>query len=373
MRNAYLKRVKRIVIKVGTSSITHPTGLIDLSRLDRLVRQISNLQNAGYEVILVSSGAIGAGMGKLNLTERPKTIPEKQAAAAVGQVALTHMYQKMFSEYGKVVGQILLTKDDIGDRHRFLMARDAFFSLLKQKVIPIVNENDAVVVDEIKVGDNDTLSALVGSLVDTDLLIILSDIDGLYDKNPKSNPDAKLIEEVTEVTDDIRASASGVGSSLGTGGMITKLNAADIIQDQGAGMIIACGETPDVLNRIMNLELIGTFFAPKELKLSMKKHWMKYGSKSAGVIIVDDGAKKALTLGKSLLAVGIKALEGHFNQGDIVTIKTESGEEVATGVTYYDAYHLEQIMGKSSYEIESVLGFKDYDVVIHANHMSIRG
>jgi glutamate 5-kinase len=213
-RKEHLKQVKRIVVKVGTSSLTHSTGLLNLNRIENLVRQLSDVHNRGIEVILVSSGAIAAGIGKLGLKTRPKTIPEKQAAAAVGQGILLHMYEKLFSEYGKIVGQILLTREDVSHRMRYLNASNTFYALLEQGVIPIVNENDAIVVEEIKFGDNDTLSAMVASLVNADLLVLLTDIDGLYDSNPKNNPNAKFIHYVDEITQDIVNAADGAGSSL---------------------------------------------------------------------------------------------------------------------------------------------------------------
>lgn len=259
-RVEYLKNVKRVVIKVGSSTLTHETGLLDLGRIERLVRELADIKNMGYDIVLVSSGAIAAGVGALSLEKKPDSLPEKQAAAAVGQLVLMHMYQKIFSEYGKVVGQILLTKDDIKDENRLSNAKNTFTALLDGGVIPIVNENDAVVVDEIKVGDNDTLSAYVTDIVEADLLIILSDIDGLYTDNPRSNPDAKLISVVDKIDDDIKSLGKGAGSSLGTGGMETKLIAGEIAANCGASMIIALGSKESVLRDIMSGEEIGTLF-----------------------------------------------------------------------------------------------------------------
>ena len=259
-RKEYLKDVTKIVVKVGTSTLTHSTGLLNLKRIENLVRQLADIHNQGIQVVLVTSGAIGAGMGKLGLKERPKTMPENQAAAAVGQVTLIHMYEKFFLEYGKTIAQILLTKEDIVDETRYLNARNTFSALLSQGVIPIVNENDAVVTDEIKVGDNDTLSAMVTSLIEADLLIILSDIDGLYDSNPRTNPDAKIIYNVKEITDVIKDSADGAGSELGTGGMSTKIKAAEIVVTANASMIIAEGSEANIINNILEGREIGTLF-----------------------------------------------------------------------------------------------------------------
>jgi glutamate 5-kinase len=263
-RKNYLGDVKRIVIKVGTSTLTHSSGLLNLARIESLVRQLADLHNQDYEVILVTSGAVGAGMGKLGLKTRPKTIPEKQAAAAVGQGILLHMYEKIFSEYGKTVAQILLTKDDFSSKHRSSNARNTFLELLKQKVIPIINENDAVVVNEIKVGDNDTLSALVASLIGADLLILLSDINGLYDDNPNVNPNAKLISFVESITSEIEKTASGAGTKLGTGGMTTKISAAKTATTSGTAMVIGNGSVAGILQSIVDGEEVGTLFKPKE-------------------------------------------------------------------------------------------------------------
>ncbi|MGE5629255.1 MAG: glutamate 5-kinase [Solirubrobacterales bacterium] len=259
-RKNYLKNIKRIVVKVGTSTLTHNRGLLNLYKLEPVVRQLAELHNRDYEIILVTSGAISAGMGKLNLQERPKTIPESQAAAAVGQGILLHMYEKLFSEYGKTVAQLLLTKDDIYIEERANHARDAFSALLKLKVIPIINENDAVAVDEIKFGDNDTLSALVAQLTDADLLIILSDIEGLYDLDPRSSNDAKLINMVDEITPEIEALAGGAGTELGTGGMVTKINAGKIAAAAGVEMVIAEGSDKHIIYKIMEGQDIGTWF-----------------------------------------------------------------------------------------------------------------
>jgi len=259
-RKEYLKHVTKIVVKVGTSTLTHSTGLLNLKRIENLVRQLADIHNQGIQVVLVTSGAIGAGMGKLGLKVRPKTMREKQAAAAVGQGILIHMYEKFFSEYGKTIAQILLTKEDIVDKKRYLNAHNTFSTLLSQGVIPVVNENDAVAIDEIKFGDNDTLSAMVTVLIEADLLIILSDIDGLYDSDPRTNPDAKIIYNVEKITDDIKRSAKGIGSKLGTGGMVTKIKAAEIVVTSNASMIIAEGSESNIINDILEGREIGTLF-----------------------------------------------------------------------------------------------------------------
>ncbi|MDP4177608.1 MAG: glutamate 5-kinase [Bacillota bacterium] len=374
-RKNYLETVKRIVVKVGTSTLTHSSsGLLNLNRIDSLVRQLADLHNQGYEVILVTSGAVGAGMGKLGLKVKPKTIPEKQAAAAIGQGILLQMYEKFFSEYGQIVAQVLLTKEDITHRSRFLNARNTFFTLLEYGAIPIINENDAVVTDEIKIkfGDNDTLSALVTSLVEADLLIILSDIDGLFDANPKENPNAKVISFVDEITDDIVNVAGGAGTSLGTGGMATKIKAAKIAISSGTAMVIANGENPKIISDILTGNEIGTWFKAEEHPLGARKHWLAYGTGTDGKLYIDKGAAKALVNEqKSLLPSGIVSIEGSFSEGQIVAIIDPLGKEIARGVTNYNSSDIDVIKGLKCCEIEENLGHKFFDEVVHRNNLVI--
>lgn len=259
-RKEYLKDVKNIVVKVGSSTLTYENGLLNLFHIEHLVRQLVDLHNRDYNVILVSSGAIGAGVGKLGLSEKPKSIPEKQAAAAVGQGILLHTYEKIFAEYGKTIGQILLTKEDMIDEVRSCNATNTFNALLDKRVIPIINENDAVVVDEIKVGDNDTLSAFVSKLVKADLLILMSDIEGLYSCDPRINNNAELINFVEEITKDIISCAGGAGTDLGTGGMATKIKAAKIATSAGIPMLIVNGATDEVLQDVVEGKSVGTWF-----------------------------------------------------------------------------------------------------------------
>lgn len=372
-RKDLLKIVKRVVVKVGTSTLTHQTGLLNINRIEKLVRQLADLHNQGYEVILVTSGAVGAGMGKLGLQQKPKTLPEKQAIAAVGQVALTHLYQKLFSEYGKNIAQLLLTKDDIANRERYLNARNAFSALLVKGVIPIVNENDAVVIDEIKVGDNDTLSALVANLIDADLLILLSDIDGLYTANPRIDSSAKLLNIIPEISDDIRAMAGDVGSKFGTGGMATKIKAAEIAVAGGVNMIIANGEDPKILLDIISGEDIGTLFAKNNKKeITAKKHWITYSSHKRGEIVIDQGAALALKQKKSLLPCGILSINGDFQKGATVIISSDKQKEIATGLVNYSSQDLAKIKGCKSSEIANILGYRDYNEVIHVDNMFLR-
>ncbi|WP_446897287.1 glutamate 5-kinase [Clostridium sp. LBM24168] len=266
-RKEYLKNINRVVIKVGSSTLTYKSGLLNLYMIEHLVRQIADIHNMGMEVVLVTSAAIGAGIGKLGLSRKPDSIPESQAAAAVGQGLLMNTYEKFFSEYGKTIAQILITKEDMTQKHRLSNAKNTFFELLSRGVIPIVNENDAVIVDEIKFGDNDTLSAMVSSLIGADLLILLSDVDGLYSGNPRENPEAVLISEVFDITEKIEKCAGGAGSKFGTGGMTTKIKAAKIATSNGVSMVIAKGETKDIIRSIISFDNVGTLFVARNGQL----------------------------------------------------------------------------------------------------------
>lgn len=372
IRKDYLSNVKRVVIKVGSSSITYNNGLININKLERLCRQIADIHNSGIETIFVSSGAIGAGMGKLMLKERPRTIPEKQAAAAVGQGILIHLYEKMFSEYGITIAQILLTREDMVSKNRYLNGRFALSALIEQKVLPIINENDAISVEEIKFGDNDNLSALVSCMVEADLLIILSDIDGLYNKNPALYKDASILNFVDKIDKSIEESAGGTTSNVGTGGMITKIMAAKISTASGIPMIIAKSDEPYVLNRILSFQNLGTFFKPKFIPLKKKKRWIAFASKISGSIIIDEGAENAVfEHHKSLLPSGIIAASGNFMSRDVVNIINNQGRIIARGITNYSNFDLEKIKGIKTNEIEKVLGYKNYDEVIHCDNLVI--
>lgn len=370
-REEILKNIQKVVVKVGTSTLTKEDGNLNIEKIKKIVSELSNLSDKGYDVVLVTSGAVGAGMGRLNMTERPKTLSEKQALASVGQVALTHLYQMLFQEYGKIIGQLLLTKGDFSDRRRYLNARNVCNTLLKNKIVPIINENDAVVANEIKVGDNDTLSALVSGLIDADLLIILSDVQGLYNKNPQKYEDANLIEIVGKIDEDIRKTAGGEGSKFGTGGMITKIIAAEMATKIGTNMVIASGEDPRNITRIVEKENIGTLFTKKHKKISSKKYWLAYGTNKKGVLIIDEGAEKALFKGKSLLPVGIKEIEGDFEKGTVVKIMNLKNEAVATGISNYSSDEIGLIRGHKSENIEKILGHKYDDVVVHIDNMVI--
>lgn len=364
-----IKGFGRLVVKVGSSSIAYQDGKPNLSRLESLARELSDLHNRGVEVILVTSGAIGVGLNRLGFSRRPGNIPEKQAAAAVGQGLLMHIYEKLFAEYGVTVGQVLLTREDFSDRHRFLNARNTLYTLMGLGVIPIINENDTVAVDEIRLGDNDNLAALVGGLVDADLLILLSDVDGLYSGDPRSVSDAGLIPEVVEITGELEKNAGGAGSGLGTGGMSTKIQAAKIAMHSGFVMVLANASERDVIRNIMAGDPIGTVFWPQG-KLENKKRWIAYSSSVQGRIAVDEGAARALlSSGKSLLPSGITGVEGNFEVGNTVSVFDPGGREIARGIVNYSSGDIQRIKGSHSRDIKKILGHQDYDEVIHRNNL----
>ena len=367
-----LNKASRIVVKVGTSTLTYPTGKLNLFQVERLVREIADLKHSGLEIVLVTSGAIGAGMGRMGLAQRPKTMPEKQALAAIGQGILMHMYEKLFAEYGEVVAQILLTKDDITHRERYLNARNTLMTLLKMGAVPIINENDTVVVEEIKFGENDTLSALVAGLVDADLLILLSDIDGLYTDDPRKNPSAQLIQVVEEITPQIESLAGDPGSAMGSGGMHTKIRAAKIVCAMGIPMMVANGAAENILRDIAAGENRGTLFIPRNHRINAKKGWIAYASKTSGEIWLDEGAQNAiLEKGKSLLPSGITRVEGNFRRGDVVRVMGSTGE-IARGIVNYCSEDIEKIKGCQSKAIINILGYKEDDEVIHRDNLTLR-
>lgn len=365
-----LATARRIVIKVGTSTLTYVNGKLNLGRTEQLVREMADLHNRGSKVVLVSSGAIGVGANRMGLKKIPKTIPEKQALAAVGQGALVHLYEKLFAEYNQTVAQVLLTRGDFDERIRYLNATNALLAILNMEVIPIINENDTIAVEEIKFGDNDTLSALVAGLVNADLLIILSDVDGLYDADPRLNRDAQLLTKVTEISREMEEFSHNRGSRFSSGGMFTKLKAARICMASGIPMVIANSAVENVIRRVAAGEEVGTLFVPREEKMHAREKWLAFGSLVQGAIVVDEGAAVALTRkGRSLLASGITAVRGEFERGAVVGVKSPSGTEVARGIVHYSSGEIRLIAGKRSTEIEKILGEKDYDEVIHRNNL----
>lgn len=368
-----LKKAKRIVIKVGTSTITYANGKRNFSQIDRLAREISDLQNQGKEMILVTSGAVAVGVDRMGLPGKPKTIPGKQAAAAVGQGVLMHTYEKFFADYGQIVAQVLITKTEAIDRHRYTNTRNTFMELMRQRVIPIVNENDVVALDELKIGDNDNMSALVAGIVDAGLVIILSDVDGLYTANPQTHPDAVIVPEVAEITPEIEASAGGVGSARGTGGMATKIQAAKAATSSGIHLVIASGTEKNAITRVLQGEELGTLFVSRENRLQFRKRWLAFGAKIAGSIVVDDGCAKAIRKagGCSILPAGVFAVQGEFLPGSTVSVIDKDAHELARGLVHYSSAELEQIKGCNSGEIANILGHKNFDEVIHRDDLVI--
>ena len=369
-RKELFKDVKKIVVKIGTSSLTAKDGQFNKAFAREIARQASMLKSKGKDIILVSSGAIGTGCEVLDFKERPKSIPLKQAAAAVGQSILMHEWSQVFEEYGFKVAQILLTYDAFSDRKTYLNLRNSMSSLLELGVIPIINENDPICVHEIgdTFGDNDTLSAMVSSKVEADLLILMTDIDGLYTKNPKKSKDAKKIPVVKEITPEIE-SYGGKAGDKGTGGMKTKLKAAKIAQKSGCFMVIASSEEKDLILRVMSGEEIGTLFLPTKNIEKNKIRWITL-AKPKGKVVIDEGAKKALLDHKSLLPRGVIDVEGKFDAGDIVAI--ESNNEIfAKGVTNYTEKELMKIKGRNTDEIESILGYKNYNEIIKHENIGI--
>ncbi len=370
MKREDLRACKRIVVKVGTSSITYPTGKINLEKMELLVRELSDLHNSGLELILVSSGAVGAGAGKLG--RMPESLPEKQALAAVGQGLLMQMYEKFFSEYSKSVAQILLTRDCFSEPGRYLNSRNTLFALLDYGVIPIVNENDTVAVDELKFGDNDRLSAMVACNAGADLLIVLSDIDGLYDADPRRNPDARLIPEVSVITEAMEANSTTRGSSMSSGGMATKLTAARMTMSNGIPMVIASSDERGVVRRIAGGEAVGTLFVPSREGYAARRQWLAVGSAPKGALRIDAGAERALIhQGKSLLPSGVRSIEGNFGPGDVVSIRNESNLEIARGISNYAAGDARRILGRRSGEIAAILGVCDYEELVHRNNLAL--
>lgn len=365
-----LQEAKRIVVKVGTSTLTHDTGKLNLNRIDKLIREIADLKNQGKEMILVSSGAIAAGLGKLGLDKKPDSIPEKQAVAAIGQGVLMHIYEKLFAEYGQVMGQVLLTKENSVQHHQYIHSRNSLLAQLAMGAVPVINENDAVAVDEIKIGDNDNLSAMVATLVDADALIILSDIEGLYTANPATHPEAELISEIPEITPQVEAIAGGAGSKLGTGGMMTKIQAAQIAMSAGVTMVIASGSREGVLREVLTGQNIGTVFPARESHLRVRKSWLAFGKRLAGEIVVDAGCAAAMRdKGSSLLPAGVVACAGDFAAGSTVRVLTETQQEIARGIVNFDMSTLSRVMGHKSEEITRLVGENVPEEVIHRDNM----
>ncbi len=359
-----------MVIKLGTSTLTGGSNKLDRAMMLEIVRAVAALRRQGVQVAVVSSGAIATGREFLNYPNLPPEISSKQMLAAVGQVYLIAVWENLFSIYGLRIGQLLLTRADLEDRGRYLNARDTLDALLSQGVVPVINENDALSTAEIKVGDNDNLAALTGVLIEAEKVILLTDQKGLYTADPRDNPKASLIRRVDKIDDDIIALAGGSGTSLGTGGMMTKLSAAKTATDSGVEVIIADGNNPQQIPELVEGRGEGTFFTPSGHPVLARKSWIGTATRTLGCIIVDDGAKKALReRGSSLLPKGITGVEDEFERAATVLIKDKDGAAVARGLCRYGSADIRKIAGRHSWEIEKILGFTRGDVVVHRDDL----
>ncbi|MBN1276255.1 MAG: glutamate 5-kinase [Deltaproteobacteria bacterium] len=364
-----LKSVRRVVVKVGSGVLTESNGL-NMSIVADLAADICDLKRKGKEVVLVSSGAIAAGLRKMGFSKRPQSISQQQAMAAIGQSILMMAYEEAFGNLGHKVAQILATRDDLTNRGRYLNARNTLFTLLSWDVTPIINENDTVAVDEIKFGDNDNLSAMITNLSEANLLINLTNIDGLFDKDPRVNKDATLIPVVEKTSRKVTEYASAIPGFLGKGGMESKVKAAQKVALRGVPAIIANGLKPHILNDLFSGKEEGTLFLPREVPLRSKKHWIAFTKSPKGEIVIDHGAEKALAeQGKSLLPSGIKEVKGRFSIGNSVILVNEKGREIAVGMVNYHSSDIINIAGAKSSEIEAILGFKNDDEVIHRDNL----
>ena len=371
IRSSIISHVRRIVVKLGSSVVTTQNGL-DRKIINGLADEICSYRNKGKEFIIVSSGAVAAGVRRMKLKEGARTIPQKQAAASVGQSRLMAAYDEAFSLHGARVGQMLLTRDDLSHRRRYLNARNTLMTLLSWGVTPIINENDTVVVDEIKLGDNDNLSALVAVLASADLLLTLTDMEGFMDCDPRINSNACLIEVIDDITPEICCQAGGSSSSVGRGGMASKIEAATKVRMSGIPMIIAKGKTPNLISRVLEGEHIGTLVLPAKEKISARKHWIRYNLEPEGTLHVDNGAVRAIkSRGKSLLPIGVTEIQGEFEDGSAVNIMGPEGTALAVGLTNYSSDELRKIIGRQTPEIDWILGYRRNDEAVHADNLVV--
>jgi glutamate 5-kinase len=372
VRDEVLSQARRLVIKIGSSLVASRETGLSSDRIDRLAKEIASCKTGrdGREILLVSSGAIVSGIKKLDLREYPKSLPVKQAAAAVGQSRLMWAYEKAFEHVGLKVAQVLLTHQDLADRRRFLNARHTLQALIGFGVIPIINENDTVAVDEIRFGDNDALAAQVAHLIDADLLVILSDVDGLFTEDPRQNPSATLIPLIHEITDDIERRAGVSGTFEGTGGMATKVRAAKKVADYGVPTLVLNGTVPELLPSVLDGRPGGSLFLARARRLTSRKHWIAFTLRSRGHLTLDEGAVDALThRGKSLLATGITNITGDFEAGDPVSCMDRRGNEFAKGLVNFSSDVLATIKGLKTADIQKLPGLQDYEEVIHRDNL----
>ena len=368
--NSVIQNAKRLIVKVGSSLVTNDGKGLDHAAITKWAEQIAHLRTLGKEVVLVSSGAIAEGMQRLGFEKRPTGIHELQACAAVGQMGLVQIYETSFRVHDLHTAQVLLTHADLADRERYLNARSTLFTLLKFGVIPIINENDTVVTDEIKFGDNDTLGALVANLIEGDALVILTDQRGLYTADPRRDPQARFVDEAQAGDPALEAMAGGAGTGIGRGGMLTKILAAKRAATSGAHTVIAWGREDRVLSRLAAGEAVGTQLTAQTAQLTARKQWMADHLQTAGSVILDDGAVRKLTAhGKSLLPIGVMEVSGDFGRGDVITCVNEEGKPLARGITNYSSSEARRILRRPSSEIESILGFVEEPELIHRDNM----
>lgn len=372
LRKSYLGKSRRVVVKVGSAVLTGADGL-NLSVMENLAREVSFLVNSGKEVILVSSGAVAAGRKRLGLESgRKLELKEKQGAAAVGQSSLMRFYEDIFDRLGFKVAQVLLTHDDLANRNRYLNVRNTILTLLAWKIIPIINENDTVSVEELRFGDNDTLGALITNLIEADLFICLTDVEGLYTGNPHQDPEARPVYTVAKVDKKVEAMAGHVVGALGTGGMQSKIQAARMVSARGGSSFIGSGRAEHIVQQLFSCEPVGTFFLPQAEKMQSRKHWIAHVLRPQGFIVVDQGACKAIIKGgKSLLPSGILEVRGSFGVGAPVHCLDEKDNVIAAGLSNYSANDLVKIKGLKTLEIEKNLGYKDSDEVIHRDNLVV--
>lgn len=371
MKTFKFSEAKRIVIKLGSSIVTNGKGL-DEQFLSRLIKQIAFIVEQGTDVLIVSSGSVAAGLKRLGIKKRPHILSQLQAAAAVGQMDLAQIYQKIFLKNNLVAAQVLLTHDDLSDRKKYLNARSTLHNLLGNKVVPIVNENDTVATDEIRFGDNDTLAAMVSNLIEADCLVLLTDQDGLFTEDPKKNGNAELIHHAYVDDEELDKLASGTFSTVGTGGMLTKIYAARRAALSGTHTIIASGKNEDILNLLQADKEIGTLLQSRELKLVARKKWLADHLRSHGRVFIDEGAANALiNEGKSLLPIGIRRIEGKFDRGEVVDCVNKLGKKIARGLVNYNSDEAKKIIGLSSDKIEVTLGYVNELNLIHRNNLVI--
>ena len=372
MKKFKFSQAEKIVIKLGSSIVTNDGRGLDEKCLSSLIKQIAILNSHKKKIVLVSSGAIAAGLKKLKIKKRPNALSELQSAAAVGQMDLVQVYERLFSQNNLIAAQVLLTHDDLSDRKRYLNARSTIFNLINKNVIPVINENDTVASEEIRFGDNDSLAAMVANLIEADLLVLLTDQEGLFSSDPRADNNAKLIDHAYVDDNNLDKLASGTNSEIGTGGMTTKIMAARRAALSGTHTIIASGRRVNILENLRNDQDIGTFLQSREFKLVARKKWLADNLKLKGKIYIDQGAEKALVAqGKSLLVAGVVKVTGTFDRGEVIQCVNESGSEILKGLVNYNSEEVKKIIGVSSDKIEAILGYVNESSLIHRNNMII--